>query len=195
MTLKRDNKAIQTEPFRLSAQETRAIWALSQSEKKPCSTYGASNLVELGFAKQVNLPKKDNSHTINEVWKDLQKAVDARSLRVVNIYADKISRLLHEENAVIKGYVLTPLGKQVARGIAVKLSSQFCNYSAEERKENKTMNFTVDGAQKTVGTVPATGKQLYAAAGNPATLKSNGTFVPNNDQPFSVSEGQAFTTK
>ena len=125
MLTKKDDRAIQTEPFRLSAQETRAIWALSQSGEKPCQTYGASNLVELGLAKQVTSPKKDNSNAIDEAWKGLQIAARDCDFHTLSIWTDKISRLRREEREATKGYVLTPLGKQVARGVAVKLSSQF----------------------------------------------------------------------
>jgi hypothetical protein len=57
------------------------------------------------------------------------------------------------------------------------------------------MTFLVDGVQKTVTPAPTTGTQLYAAAGNPAVLKSNGVAVPNNASAVSVAEGQPFTTK
>jgi hypothetical protein len=125
MTTKENNKAVRTEPFRLSAQETRAIWSLAQSGEKPCHPYGASNLVELGFAKQVNSPKKDNSTAIDEAWKGLQIAARDCDLRGVTTCMAKIDRLHREEKEVSKGYVLTELGKQVARGVAVRLSSQF----------------------------------------------------------------------
>ena len=125
MTVAKKEKVIQTDTFRLSAQETRAIWAMAQAGDKPTNHYAALSLAELGFAKQVNFPKKDVTSAIEQSWKDLQSAASDKNLRGVTSAASKLENLQRQEREAVKGYVLTPLGKQIARGVAVRLSSQF----------------------------------------------------------------------
>ncbi len=56
---------------------------------------------------------------------------------------------------------------------------------------SKSVRFLLDGRVKTIS-APTTGKLLYAIAGDPTSLSSNGVEVPHTNESYIVEEDQEF---
>jgi len=95
------------------------------ASKTPISDYRCCGLVDLGILKLVVVEPKDFTKEIVGHWKRIRKAAslqDEIGIREGLRQLDNIERMTKSKD---KGYVLTDLGKQVARGVAVKLNGQY----------------------------------------------------------------------
>jgi len=52
----------------------------------------------------------------------------------------------------------------------------------------------INGESATLKDGPVTGEDVHILAGRPSVLKTSGKDVPNNKIPYTVTEGQEFTS-
>lgn len=117
-----DDPAFDLAPVRLSADETRTILRLAQANGKPIHTPYSMALADLGIVRRVVVKAVDNKKEIEEVWGDIARAVRARAIGRVAVGLEKIRKLSKPQREA--GVELTDLGKQLARGISVRIASQ-----------------------------------------------------------------------
>jgi len=107
----------------LSAEETRLIVRVANNTGKPLCDYRLGALTELGLLKPMTQPPPDHTDEIARCWERIRTAAKQEDLRGVRHNLDVIENLKAQKGK--EGYVLTDLGKQVARGIAVRLNGQY----------------------------------------------------------------------
>lgn len=117
-------KVIETSPIRLTTDETRAIMKAATAGK-PISDYRCCGLVDLGIMRLVQFEPKDHAMDIKHCWTNIQRASLKEDEHAINTEFHKLHELAEEARNKEKGYVLTDLGKQVARGVKVSLNGQF----------------------------------------------------------------------
>jgi hypothetical protein len=118
-------KVIETSPIRLTADETRAVMKAATAAPKPISDYRCCGLVDLGIMKLIPIESADNTAGRKECWKLIREAAVKQDRDVINEQSRLLRNFDEQERKKEKGYVLTELGKQVARGVKVSLNSQF----------------------------------------------------------------------
>lgn len=121
-----DRPVIEAATIRLTADETKALIKAHLAAGKPVS-FGyngpAVSLIDMGLmqvAKPVGLSREER---LNELWDEVNFAVQARGRRRITSAFEKFDR--GDSANEIKQYVLTDSGKQIARGITIKLNSQY----------------------------------------------------------------------
>ena len=116
-------RVIETSPVRLSAEETRLMMKAAIAGE-PISTWqNVSGLADLGLMTKVKMPPKKGLDTVETLWVKAEKAV---KLRRRDEAAGALSRIQTLSTARQQdGYILTPLGKEVARGLTVRLNAQY----------------------------------------------------------------------
>jgi len=118
------DRAIETSPIKLTADETRAIMKAATASH-PISDYRCCGLVDLGIMKVVTIEPKDHTTARKVCWKKIRAAVAQEDTWAISHELHTLNEFDRQEAKKEKGHVLTPLGKQVARGVAVKLNGQY----------------------------------------------------------------------
>lgn len=117
-------KAIETAPIRLTSDETRALMKLSASDGTPIETFHACGLVDLGLAAKVETPAVDFKAERKACWERIQKAAQKEDKRSVEREIENLDGYTNKTTFKKVGFTLTPLGKQIARGVTVRLNGQ-----------------------------------------------------------------------
>lgn len=115
------DKVIETSTIRLSMDETRTLLRAGMS-KNPITAYGADYLVGLGMLRQVTIRPDPKPKEVERLWRQALHAVQRRERSSALTQLDKIRQLTEPQEK--RGYVLTELGKQVSRGITVRMNRQ-----------------------------------------------------------------------
>ncbi len=123
--MKSEEKAIETAPIRLSADETRAIIRALAAGGKPIQDYRCDGLVSLGLMRPAVIPPVDESKAETTAWHALVVASKLRNMRDVKKAMSELERISSNRARKQNGFVLTPLGSQVARGVSVRMGAQF----------------------------------------------------------------------
>lgn len=118
-------KVIETAPIRLTGDETRVIMKAATNFPKPISDYRCCALVDLGLMKKAVFPKPDSAPVIAECWKKIRVSALKSDRTGINSQLQKISEFERATTKKDEGYTLTPLGREVARGVTVRMNSQF----------------------------------------------------------------------
>jgi len=119
---------LETSTIRLSVDETRTI-VKHMMAGKPLngSAYHNRELVELGILKRIEVPEeKDTAQKIAECWKRTKLGLQRKDSGLVHQAMHDLEKLntdRHREEPRYQ-YELTAFGRQIARGISVRLSSQ-----------------------------------------------------------------------
>jgi len=117
-------KVIETASIRLTADETRAIMKAAASSH-PISDYRCCGLVDLGIMAKVEIKPQDTTKERAELWRKIAKAAPRKDDDAIRDSLRTLSNLDNSERKKETGYVLTPLGKSVARGVRVSLNGQY----------------------------------------------------------------------
>lgn len=118
---------IETSPIRLSVDETRILMRIMAAGKPVRSdNYQYSALAELGILARIEVKEeKEHARQIDECWKRAKTALrvkDHEELHQAMHDLEKLNSDRHrEQNAYL--YELSPLGKQIARGISVRMNA------------------------------------------------------------------------
>lgn len=121
-----NDTVIDAAPIRLTADETRLVWKLMQSNGTPQQAYSGCSLVELGLAKKVSIaPKEDFTAKRAEAWVKLATAAKVRDKKQVSSALSTIEECDRNSKREESGYVLTERGKQVARGLTIRWNTQY----------------------------------------------------------------------
>jgi hypothetical protein len=123
--MKAENVAevIETSPVRLTSDETRAVLRCSQSLKPVRHSYSRdmNSLLELGLVEKVPMETPAaRQKRLNSAWASMKVACAAKDSAVAASALKEISEINRTEDPEM-GYVLTEIGKQVARGITVRI--------------------------------------------------------------------------
>lgn len=121
-------EVIETSPVKLTADETRMILRAAQSNKPvKQERWGGSTsvaLLELGLLESVPMETQAaRSGRVALAWRALKDAVGRRDAAASRKAIGEIE-LLERDESLDMGLVLTDLGKQVARGITVRIASK-----------------------------------------------------------------------
>ena len=115
----------ETSPIRLSVEETRFIIKLTVAGKPLPGDYHSSALAELGILRRIDVPEeKDTGLKIAECWKVARKALAAKDSEKLHQAMHDLERLNNDRdrNETRRLFELSDLGRQIARGITVRLS-------------------------------------------------------------------------
>ncbi len=116
----------ETSPIRLSADETRLIVKAANNGGKPICDYHRGGLVEMGILQTNVVKPPDHSAEIAELWRAMRNAAKAEDVSEVRRLLGRIETLKSDKKPK-EGYILTSLGKQIARGITVRLNGTIAN--------------------------------------------------------------------
>jgi hypothetical protein len=111
----------QTSQIRLSVDETRNV--IKVAAGKTDNLYGCSGLVDMGIMRAVPAAVPDVKKAVNTAWLALEHAVTTRDIPALDAANKTLQRLSAPPRRDVT-YVLTPLGKALARGITVRLNAQ-----------------------------------------------------------------------
>jgi hypothetical protein len=117
------DRVFETSSIRLSADETRLIIRVANSHNKPVCDYRSSGLVEMGILKETESPPPDTTSEKAALWKAIKAAAAEENSSKIHSNLLKLSELAKPKASKI--LTLTPLGKEIARGITVKLNGQY----------------------------------------------------------------------
>lgn len=115
---------IETTPLRLTADETRLIIRLVTSGKPINGDFHAKTLAEIGILQAIPVPEEtDTRAKIAECWKRARAGVRLRDLESTHQALHDIERLQsdRDRNDTRYRYILSDLGKQIARGVSIRL--------------------------------------------------------------------------
>jgi hypothetical protein len=118
------DRVIEMVPIRLSADETRLIIRAANSKEPLTPNYSEgryTSLVELGLMVQLPEDMKAKKLRLDSGWKAVFSATQKRDRDAVR----QALRVIEDNNKSKYAFALTALGKEVARGISVRLASQF----------------------------------------------------------------------
>lgn len=118
------DRAIETAPIKLTADETRAIMKAANASH-PIQDYRCCSLVDLGIMKVVMIEPKDHTQARVKCWHEIRKGAQAEDMPRIERAQRDLNEFARQTAKKEKGHVLTPLGKQVARGVSVKLNGQY----------------------------------------------------------------------
>lgn len=117
---------IETAAIRLTSDETKALIKVHLASGKPVGfSYGnaAVSLVDLGLFEVAKVAGKTRVERTNELWQTISEAAVSRNRPQIETAFRKFDQ--NRATDEIKQYVLTDAGKQVARGITIKLNAQY----------------------------------------------------------------------
>jgi hypothetical protein len=115
---------IEAGALRLSTDETRLILKALNSPNSPVLGWGAQSLTGLGIMKAVpKLAAVEVEDRSKKLWSKLQQSVAGKNLGLVSKAVSELEDL--KRDAEGHQFVLTALGRQIARKITVKLNSQY----------------------------------------------------------------------
>ena len=110
--------AFESAPVRLSRGETRCIMQCQTTGRS--TSYECRGLVELGLmVKRRDKKSEDIGTQLKKQWLRLQSAADRESRSDVNSAIREMDNITRDAKS--EHFVLTDLGKQVARGITVRM--------------------------------------------------------------------------
>lgn len=124
-TITTENAAsvIEHSPVRLTSDETRFLLRMAQSTGPIEETYNSRSLMELGLAEEMPMMTEAEKKKRNvEAWNKLRLALTTRELDLARTAVRQIEK--SSESNSKTGFVLTDLGKQVARGITVRITKR-----------------------------------------------------------------------
>lgn len=114
---------IEHSPVRLTSDETRLMLRMAQSTAPIDPSYNGRSILELGLAEEVPMMTEAEKKKRNvEAWNKLRLALTARDLELAKTAVREIEK--SSESNSKTGFVLTDLGKQVARGITVRITKR-----------------------------------------------------------------------
>jgi len=121
----KNESPIETTPIRLSVEETRWIIRLTVAGKPMPGDYHCNALAELGILRRTELSEeKDTALKISECWKRAKAGFILKDEVKVHQAMHDLERLTTDRDRHDTKYLfsLTDLGKQIARGINVRLN-------------------------------------------------------------------------
>jgi len=118
-------KVIDTATIRLTADETRAIMKAATNAPKTISDYRCCGLVDLGIMRLVAVEPPNRDADKKECWNAIKIAAAKHDQSAIQKHLNKLDEFSRLERNKERGYVLTDLGKQVARGVKVSLNGQY----------------------------------------------------------------------
>ena len=120
-TVQIGDKVLVIPPIRLSVDEARSLLELYVSGNKPPKPYRADMLVKIGLATETPVKPKATAADEAQAWKALLIAAKAKNLSEVRRLYDSIGNIRYRADRKECTYALTALGREVARGITVKM--------------------------------------------------------------------------
>jgi hypothetical protein len=116
---------IEAGALRLSADETRLIFkALNSPNSSVLSGWSAQSLAGLGIMKAVpKVAAVDVEARSKKLWSKLRESVARKNLGLVSTAVSELEDL--KRDAEGHQFILTALGRQIARNVTVKLNSQY----------------------------------------------------------------------
>ena len=120
--------AIETSPIRLSVDETRLIMRCATAGKPIPGDYHANAMAELGILNRIEISEeKDTAQKIAAIWKRARRALSAKDGEGLHQSMHDLERLTSDRDRNNTKYLFTlsDLGKQIARGINVRLNGQY----------------------------------------------------------------------
>jgi hypothetical protein len=135
-TRKQPEPVIETAPIKLSVEETRAIMRVSVAGKPIPGDYHFGALADMGILRRIEVTEeKDTSRKIAECWKRARMAFVLKDGEAVHQAMHDLEKLNSDRHREDTKYLvgLTDLGKQVARGIGVRLDGQYMRAHAGRR--------------------------------------------------------------
>jgi len=118
---------IECSPIRLTVDETKQLLRIATAGKPVRGDYHCNSLAEIGILKRIEITEeKDTPRKIQECWNKAKIGFAEKSEPIVHQAMHDIERLERDRdrNETVVHFDLTPLGKQIARGITVRLNSQ-----------------------------------------------------------------------
>lgn len=116
---------IETSNIRLSVDETKTIMRITVAGKPIPGNYESAALADLGILRRIPVSNdKDIALKIAECWSRARKGLSAKDSQEVHQAMHDIERLGNDRDRNDTKYLydLTDLGKQIARGISVRLN-------------------------------------------------------------------------
>ena len=123
-----DNEPIiETSPIRLSVDETKIILRITVAGKPIQGDYHFGSLADLGILRRIPVSEeKDTARKIAECWDKAKKSLAVKDSQRLHQAMHDIERLSNDRDRSDTKYLydLTDLGKQIARGISVRLNGK-----------------------------------------------------------------------
>ena len=121
----RTELAIETAPIRLTTEESRIILKVSMAGKPvDGGHYQYAALADLGILRRIEVPEeKDTKLKIDQCWKEATTALRQKNGERLHQAMHDLERITRDRdrNETKVLFELTDLGKQIARGITVRL--------------------------------------------------------------------------
>lgn len=115
---------IETSPVRLTSDETRSLLRAAQSTRPIASGYNTNSLVELGLMEKVPIETESaRKKRIADSWAKLKTSCTVKDLEIASSAVRELSALLRTGEPET-GVSLTAIGKEVARGITVRITKR-----------------------------------------------------------------------
>ena len=128
---------IETSPIRLSVDETKLIMRIAVAGKPLAGDYHSNSLAELGIFRRVEVTEeKDTARKVADCWARAREGLKFKDGQKVHQAMHDLERLNsdRDRNDTKYLYDLTDLGKQIARGISVRLNGQYMTARAGGRR-------------------------------------------------------------
>lgn len=117
---------IETSPIRLSVEETRILLRIMAAGKPVPGDYHYSALAELGILTRIEVKEeREHARKVGDCWKRAKAALrvkDGEDLHQAMHDLERLNSDRHREQSAFL-YGLSPLGKQIARGISVRMNA------------------------------------------------------------------------
>lgn len=125
MKTEQQKQIIEMAQIRLSTEETRAIVRAQVAGKpvagSPYSGSAHAGLVDLGIMRRVKRDTSKDEQKKAELWERTQTAARQRDMRELKRLISSIESISADKSPEFE---LTALGKQIARGISVRMGSR-----------------------------------------------------------------------
>ncbi len=118
---------IETSPIRLTVDETRLILRHATTGKPIHGDYHSNALADIGILQRIEVPEeKDTAQKMAECWKRAKEGFAVKDGAKVHQAMHDLERLSsdRDHNDTKYLFTLTDLGKQLARGIGVRLNGK-----------------------------------------------------------------------
>ena len=128
MTKEAIASVIEVSPIRLSADETRTLMK-GMITGKPLATNSYQNssaraLADLGLMEEIVIETKaDQAKRLSELWAKAKNACTLKDVELARKALGDIEKIQLSDKVPV-GFVLTALGKEVARGVSVKMAKR-----------------------------------------------------------------------
>lgn len=124
----RPEPVIETAPIRLTQDETKLILRITMAGKPIPACYGCESLSDMGILRRIAIPEEEvTARRIADCWKRIRAGLAKKNQEAIHQACHDMERLTRDRDRNNPSYVveLTDLGKQVARGITVRLNGQY----------------------------------------------------------------------